>query len=73
MMLCAATASASASREEASHSCRQIWWAAAWASSVRAAMDVATANVPEIASDRNANRPVRGEAPGFSRSVATEI
>jgi len=34
MMLWAATASASASREEASHSWKQIWWAAACALSV---------------------------------------
>jgi hypothetical protein len=35
----------------------QIWWAAAWMGSVRAAMEVATANVPLIATERSASRP----------------
>lgn len=57
MMLCAATASASASREDASQSCMQIWCAAACRLSVRAAIEVAVANDPEIAIVRSDSKP----------------
>ena len=53
----AATARESASSELASQSWRQIWCAAACAKSERAAKDVASAKVPEMATVRSASRP----------------
>ena len=55
--VCAATARASASNEDANHICRQIWCPAACAMSLRAAMAVASAKTAVTAAVRSASRP----------------
>lgn len=55
--VCAATASESASKDDASQSCTQIWCAAAWGLSVRAASAVARAKVAVLPVVRNTSKP----------------